>query len=471
MIVYFTDRNLNVLGSASTALPSGLRIYEDTTTEDIESGVTTFAFRVACNNEPLLKLEPILKEGNYIIKGNGSAFNEEENIYNSLFEIVESEYNSAENSIYIYAEDAGLELLNKVAPAAKLEKKTLLQMLEYFIPEDWNINLIGTPTGTKTYEWEGENTLTERILSIAAVFNCEVFYSFNIDAFRITGKNINVLPHRGTPSAVPQLRLGREISNIIKKTSKANLATAYEVKGSDSVNLKNYTYSYTDEKGDTYTVDKTTGQMRNITQMAHWASALDSDGLIIKQFEFDTKDKAKLAGEARAALQVASYPEVNYEVEFVSIPEDVKIGDRVNIIDSENELFLDARILVLETSVSAKSITATLGDYLIKDSGITEQIAALAAGVKGKDGTNGITITITSSGGNTFHNTAIETTLTATVFSGNLTITNQDELIAAFGDTAVIKWFRDETQLGTGFTYSVSSSNSSENIKVVLEYD
>ena len=37
MIIYFTDRKINILGMASTSLPNGLRIFNDLTVEDIIS--------------------------------------------------------------------------------------------------------------------------------------------------------------------------------------------------------------------------------------------------------------------------------------------------------------------------------------------------------------------------------------------------------------------------------------------------
>ena len=49
MIVYFTDRKINILGMASTSLPNGLRIFNDLTVEDISSGVNTFSCSIDAN--------------------------------------------------------------------------------------------------------------------------------------------------------------------------------------------------------------------------------------------------------------------------------------------------------------------------------------------------------------------------------------------------------------------------------------
>ena len=479
MIIYFADRGLNILGHASTTLPGGVRIVEDTTVEEIESGVNSFTCRVAYDETTRSDLEEAIQVGRFVLKSAGRAFDSEENIYDSLYQIIETEYDTETQEIYLYAEDAGLDLINKVVPAATLTNKTLAQMLDAFVPYDWDFNLNGCPTGTRTNTWEGENTATERINSIANLFGCEVYYSFVIERFEVLAKVINVTPKRGTQEATEQLRLNQEINRITIKESIANLATAFSVTGGTPessetpINLKGYSYSYTDpETGDYYRVDSATGQMRNVTQMARWASALDTDGLIVKSFSFDTTDKATLAGQARAELQKVSYPEVNYECDFVDLPDDVQVGDRVNIIDEDGELYLEARLLRIETSVTDQTQQATIGEYLIKESGIADIVRSYAAefASKAKDGVDGIVLAVTSSGGNVFHNTPISTTLSATVFTGTTQITNQTDLEIMFGETAVLKWYDMlDSYVSSGFTLSVVSAADIAKYKVRLE--
>ena len=476
MIVYFTDRQLNIVGQASTSLPQGLRIIEDLTTEDVETGVNIFTCKVHCNGEPRESVEKLAEEGHFIIKGSGSAFTDKENTYDSLYQIIETEFDTLTNSVYIYAEDGGLDLINRVVGASTQTSKTLTEMLNAFKPAGWTLKLTGTPSGTKTYTWDGENTCTERLKSVASLFNCELYYSFTILRMKITERNINVIPKRGSTIPIAQLRLGKDINNIVTKKTIANLATAFTVEGgtpnnsNTPINLKNYSYSYTDVKGDLYQVDSTTGQMRNKTQMARWASVLDTDGLILKRFSFDTTDKATLAGQARAELQKVCYPEVNYECNIINLPEEARIGDRINIIDNEGELYLEARILKLETSISDKTTTATLGEYKIKEGGLSDIVNQLASDFASKvnSGLDGITISVISSGGNIFHNQAISTTLTATVYVGTEAITTQSVLEEYFGTNAVIKWYSGDTLLGTGFSYSVSTSDTEVSLRCRL---
>ena len=479
MVIYFADRNLNITGLASTSLPGGFRIMEDLLTEEIDSGVNVFTCRISYNDSSRQQLESAVKVGTFLLKSGGSAFTDKENTYDSLYQIVETEFDTKSQELSVYAEDAGLDLLNRVVGAVTFTAKTLQQMLTSTKPGDWSLNLISAPTGTKTITFDGDATATERINSIANLFSCEVYYSFIIERFQITAKVINVLPKRGNQIATYQLRLNKDIDRIVTKTSIADLATALVVtggtpEGTDKpINLKGYSYSYTDPStGDVYAVDSASGQMRNTSAMKRWASVLDTDGFIFQQYSFDTTNKATLAGEARAQLQKLSRAAIEYEVDFVNLPEDIRIGDRVNIIDEQGELYLEARLLKIETSVAEMSRKAVVGEYLLKKSGISDAVAAIAreyaAGIK--NGLSAVTISVLSSGGNVFHNTPIATTLSATVFYGEMAISTQSQLEEVFGVGSRLNWYgSDESLAGTGFTLPVSSANDNEKYTVRLE--
>ena len=379
MIIYFCDRELNILGHASTTLPEGIRISQDKTTEDVESGVNSFECILTWDGDTRTELEQGIVAGNYILKQSDTK-------YDSLYQIVETESDTKEQEISLYAEDAGLDLLNTLCPAVTLENYSIEQMLDYFMPSDWAIELWEVPTSTKTYMWEGESTCTERVRSIVGLWDCELYYSFTINGLQVEEKILNVVQKRGLQEAVPQLRLNYDIDKIVTKTSIADLVTALNVTGGtpeDSetpINLVGYTYNYTDPAtGDLYQVDAATGQMRNVTAMDRWSSAIDSDGLWVGSYTFDTTDKAVLAGQARAELQKRCYPAVNYEVDFATLPEDAQIGDRVNIIDDDGGLYLEARLLQIETCEADDTKTATIGEYLLKSSGISDRVAQLAS--------------------------------------------------------------------------------------------
>lgn len=515
MIIYFCDRQLNILGQATTDLPEGFRVSKDKTAEDVESGVNTFECTITWTDDTRTDLKNAIETGYYILK---SGKNDEN--YNNLFQIIETEEDTKAQSIQLYAEDAGLDLLNTMCEETTLTGKTISQMITYFKPADWTLNVQDAPTTTKTNTWDGESTCTERLRSVAGLWDCELYYSFRIEGLQVKEKIINVVKRRGLQEAIPQLRLNYDIDRIVTKKSIADLVTALKVTGgtpdgsSTPINLKNYNYSYTDpDTGDVYRVDATTGQMRNVTAMDRWSSAIDEDGLWVGSFSFDTTDKAVLAGQARAELQKLSVPAVNYEVDFAKLPDDVQIGDRVNIIDDDGELYLEARILKIETCEAEQTQTATIGDYLLKTSGISEMVQQLAADVAAigditpsyswvayaddNQGTNislypagrtyiGIAVNkntptvdltdptafawmpleqadivalsceITSSGGTLFLDTVIITTLTAHVFANGSELSAQQ-----IADIGTIRWYDSNdltTVLGTGQTYQITAA-------------
>ena len=69
---------------------------------------------------------------------------------------------------------------------------------------------------------------------------------------------------------------------------------------------------------------------------------------------------------------------MNYEVELLVLPDNAKIGDVVRVVDETGELYLSARMLTLEVSVSNKTQKTTLGEFKLKNSGITEQLQELS---------------------------------------------------------------------------------------------
>ena len=78
-------------------------------------------------------------------------------------------------------------------------------------------------------------------------------------------------------------------------------------------------------------------------------------------------------------------------------------------------------------------------------------------------------VTIASSNGLIFNNTAISTTLSATVYYGEEAITTQTRLEEVFGSGVSVNWYNNGLLIATGFTYSVSSANANESYIVKVE--
>ena len=378
MIIYFANRSMEIQGSASTGLPGGFTIVEDTKTEEIETGVAVFECRVKFNSENRLRLEAMCEAGNYLLRSDGDV--------NEFYTIIEVEVDTKDQTVYLYAEDAGMDLLNEVCPAyeATDNHDVAWYIRRYTADSGFEIGINEVPDLVKKLKFDSEQTVTERLTEIAEGFGgFEISYSFAIHGMEVTHKYINIYQERGKVVA-DQLRLNQDIDRITTKKSVANLATALSCTGGtpkgkkDPITLQGYSY----DDGDFYVDGKLLKSRQAVTQWSRYAwevaDASDWQGHHIRQYTYDTTSQATLCSKAIKELKKLRQMEVNYEVEINNLPEGIRIGDRINIVDDGGALYLSARILKLETSICDQKQTATLGEYLLKGSGISAKVEELA---------------------------------------------------------------------------------------------
>lgn len=380
MILYFADRKMNILGYATTQLKSTYLIVDDKKTEEVESGISSFECEVSWASKDRLKLETMMDAGNYILRSNGNE--------KDFFTIIESNINTSKQTISVYAEDAGMDLLNEVAmPFTSDKAYDIAHYIGlYAIDTGFEIGINEIPNLTRKLSWDGETTCTERIASIATQFdNAEISYSFETKGLLITHKYINIFKKRGKDTG-EQLRLGYEIASITTNKSVANLATSLHVTGGipdgkeEPITLKGYKY----DDGDFYVWGSRLSSRKALAIWSRYVWDKEPNklngytGHIVQAYSYDTTSQQELCAHAITKLKKLCQMEVNYEADIVYLPENVKIGDRVNIVDNEGRLYTSTRVLRLETSVTGRKRTATLGEYLIKDSGISEKVRDLA---------------------------------------------------------------------------------------------
>lgn len=375
MILYFADRHMNVLGQASTELPKGLYISDDLKTEEVEAGVATLEFTLNYTASTRNDAKQYGSVGNYILRKNG----DEQEIYT----IITSEENIFKQEVEIYAEDAGMDLLNETVGAYAADKAypASYYVEKFSYDSGFEVGLNEVSNLNRKLSWEGETTASERILSVATQFDAEVSYSFEIDRLRIRHKYINLHKKRGTDSG-RELRINREINNIIVKSSVEDLATALSVTGGypeeseTPITLKGYKY----DDGDIYLSGSTLYSRSAVAKWSRYLSEKGSGtGHIVQSYTYDTTSKSELCNRAVSKLKKIYDAAVSYEVELAYLPDGIRIGDTANIVDDAGELYLSARIMKLESSICNDEYTATLGEYQLKSSGISEKMENLAA--------------------------------------------------------------------------------------------
>ena len=377
MIVYFADRQFNILGQAATGLPGGLIVAEDLKTEDAELGVSTFECKILFDAETRSKAKEWAAVGNYLLRNHDNE--------NELYTIVEVEEDTKKQQLYIYAENDGMDLLNEVVGEYEA---TEAQPIEFYINKyasaaGWEIRTNEADGLVRKLSWDSEQTAAARIADIAAQFDgCEISYTFKINGLYVLKRYINIYKERGQSLGI-QLRLNKDIDSIVTTKSISNIATALLCTGGtpddaeEPITLLGYTY----DDGDFY-IDGDT--LKSRTALDKWrrvfvTSGSSKGGHIEKLFSYDTVSQAVLLEKAIAELKILRDTEVNYEIDIKRLPENVRIGDRVNIVDDAGELYLSTRILSLETSVADQSVRAVLGEHILRKSGISQKVEKLAA--------------------------------------------------------------------------------------------
>lgn len=386
MIIYFADKKLNILGMASTKLSKGFKITDDSKVQAVDTGIATLGFKIVYTSENKALLEQMTTTGNQLLCSRDGK--------DEVYTIIDTVEDSKNQDIEVYAEDAGLDLLNEIAePFTSAEAKPISWYIEMWTKDSgFEIGINEISDRSRKLSWDGEATVTERLASLSKQFDAEVSYSFDIKGLTVAHKYINIHKRRGK-DVKEELRLNRDIDRIVVKKSISNLATALIVKGgtpegqNEPITLKGYVY----DDGDFY-VDAD-GRLCSRTALAKWgriSEITSEDGLkktqtfkhITKTYSYDTVVQKTLCSHAIGKLKKIRDIEENYEIDINRLPENISIGDRINIIDEAGKLYLSARLLKLEESIDDGMQKATLGEYLIQESGIYQSIVDLANELK-----------------------------------------------------------------------------------------
>lgn len=387
MIIYFADRAMNILGSASTGLPKGLMITNDKKTEEISEGVAIFECNLDYNfanpdedEEQEVDVKKLAAVGNFILK-QGADSSEAE-----VYTIIDSTIDPIKKDASIYAEDAGLDLLNEVVGAYAADKayNIAYYINKFAYDSGFEIGINEVSNLTRKLSWDGEDTATKRLLSVATQFdNTEIGFSFKVENMAVTGKYINVYRNRGNDSGVT-LTVGKEVSGFRIKSSIADLATAYRCTGGtpegseNPITLNGYKY----DDGDFYVEGSYVKSRKALEKWSQYQIKTEKNkndvGHIVKSFTYNTTSKSELCNRAVSSLKKICDEAVTYEVELLYLPDGVKVGDTVSIVDDDDNIYLTARLLKLEMSESNDTKEAELGDYVRQGSGIDAKVMELA---------------------------------------------------------------------------------------------
>lgn len=313
-----------------------------------------------------------------------------------------------------------------------------------------------------SHEWTGTDTVLARLYSIANVFDAELEFVTQLnDDYSLKNVVLNIyrahsdsVQGMGTDKRSTILRYPNNIYGITKTSDITELYTAIRPTGTNGLQLNSISgRTVKDSNGNVlYKV-----QGNNILapqSRDRFPSTLitnhSNDMYAVQIWSYETENVETLYGQALAQLKKNCVPKVTYDVDAYI---DGDIGDTFTIEDAEYSptLYLEARITEQEICFTDSEKCKTIFDnFEEKQSQISSAlISEMNKMIELKKVYEG---SIVSSNGVLFKNDSDSTKLTALVKDDGVDITSKYSII----------WYKDEVQLSTSQTITVSASDLSE---------
>ena len=365
-----------VLNRARETLATTSGIYDDKHTLTLDAGSSSYEFKIDKADEA----SQCMDSGNYIVlqNDNGKTW---------LFTILD--YEETQYTKTVYAEDAGIELLNK---ACDIWKSSGPHSFEYY----FNIVTSGTPWKLgvnqlagleRTLTYEGRDTGLGRLLSILKGFdNAECTFDVTVKMNAPSEFKINVYKQVGSDRSDVQMVYSHELNDIVKKESRAEFVTALcgvggtvtPPEGQEAVEQKNIDFADLEYNKDGLVTTKGDKFLRAVDANKRFNPGQTT--YIEAFYEYDTQSASELLNRTVTRLKTYSEPQYTYTADVKVIDSTLKIGDTVTIIDHDYNpaLYLSARVAKLEKSYTDPSQnTIEFCNYRLLSSRLADKLAKL----------------------------------------------------------------------------------------------
>lgn len=345
MIIYFLNKQMNVIGLASNVLNNnGMYIHSDSKEDDIKTGSQSFEFTISYNARNKRLAESCTGIGNGIIIGNSDE----------SYVVTDTEQDWFAQEITVYAESAGLNLINTQLEAVSAPSHA--QNFKYYFDKffgstEWNIGINELADETKKLEFDEESG-TARLQNLVSAFGGELGYSFEFVNNKVTARYINIYQSRGS-AAVKYLHLGKDIETFIIRRNGSDLVTAIKATGKDGINLKYKSY----DDGNLYLEN---GILYSRSGLAEWGQ---NGAHIIRSVSYDTNSTANLLTLAKRQLAEWEEPAVSYEAKTAKGFTDLFIGDNVIIQDLTGRTAYRTRVINVIRHDDEDMLEVTFGEY------------------------------------------------------------------------------------------------------------
>lgn len=365
-----------VLNRARETLATTSSIYDDKHTLTLDAGSSSYEFKISKNDEA----SQYMDSGNYIVlqDDDGKTW---------LFTILD--YEETQYTKTVYAEDAGIELLNKACDVWKSNGPHSFECYFNLVTSGtpWKLGINQLAGLERTLTYEGRDTGLGRLLSILKGFdNAECTFDVAIKMNAPSDFKINVYKQVGSDRSDVQMVYSHELNNITKKESRAEFVTALcgvggtvtPPEGQEATEQKNIDFADLEYNHDGLVTTKGDKFLRAVDANKRFNPGQTT--YIEAFYEYDTQSASELLNRTITRLKTYSEPQYTYTADVKVIDSTLKIGDTVTIIDHDYNpaLYLSARVAKLEKSYTDPSKnTIEFCNYRLLSSRLADKLARL----------------------------------------------------------------------------------------------
>ena len=365
-----------VLNRARETLATTSGIYDDKHTLTLDAGSSSYEFKISKSDEA----SQYMDSGNYIVLQDDDG---------KTWLLAILDYEETQYTKTVYAEDAGIELLNK---ACDIWKANGPHSFEYY----FNIVTSGTPWKLgvnqlagleRTLTYEGRDTGLGRLLSILKGFDdAECTFDVAVKMNAPSEFKVNVYKQVGSDRSDVQMVYSHELDDITKKESRSEFVTALcgvggtitPPEGQEATEQENIDFADLEYSKDGLVTTKGDKFLRAVDANKRFNPGQTT--YIEAFYEYDTQSASELLNRTITRLKTYSEPQYTYTADVKIIDSTLKIGDTVTIIDHDYNpaLYLSARVAKLEKSYTDPAQnTIEFCNYQLLSSRLADKLARL----------------------------------------------------------------------------------------------
>jgi phage minor structural protein len=386
-MLFYLDRHERVQAIyTNNGSPDSCPYYDELLKEDLDTGTSSFEFRVPSNHPKSNEIE----EGGYIVRKNLDG----ELVMFTVIQIEETHSDMSDK--YIYAENAGLELLNDIFRPITHMSKNVNQILDIVLADTRWVRGETEYFGIDNFYFDDYQNVLAALQYVTDKFNGELNFRVKMENGEIVARYVDLVEKRGNDTK-KRFTYNKDITSIRRKIDMSDVVTALIGVGKGDKNSTPTTFKSVGY----YTSDGKSFQKPLNQDWVGDEDARQRYGIKGKHlfgvFQYDTLSPEDLLLRSWSELQKRKTPKITYELDVALLErlanlehESIRLGDTVYVIDEtfSPALYLEARVRQLETCFSDPSRDkCTLGNFKRAKSNITKAMRDLQSKLRQKEST------------------------------------------------------------------------------------